>query len=182
MLIKEIRKGLRIYTLLLIVTLGLTAAFALGRKLVPVLFFGVVAVAIFFFLIGWRRRLFEVTLIWDNRILTVPSAVIYSPKNGEGKEVGGTVVSTFGLLIGDKIHKWGSEGIYGVRLAAIKIDRQRLSFTFGEENYTRRVELFHGIDDGEKIREVKNHLWRETGVTALVCGWGEEEPGGSSQE
>ena len=43
--------------------------------------------------------LYDATLIWDNRILAVPSALISMPGHQMKKDTEETVVSTFGLSL-----------------------------------------------------------------------------------
>lgn len=122
-------------------------------------------------LVRQNRLLYDASLIWDNRILAVPSAVIYT-SGGKGKRCAEeTVVSTFGTLIGSSVYKWGCDGVRGVRLNAVEIDRARVYLTFGDEAHTMRVELLHGMVDEQAMLEVKQKLRRETGVTATVAGW-----------
>lgn len=59
----------------------------------------------------------------------------------------------------------------GVRLRTIEIDRARIYLTFGDGGETMRVELLHGITDEQAVMDVKQKLWRETGVTAVIHGW-----------
>ena len=62
---------------------------------------GTVSVAFLILLIK-NRLLYDATLIWDNRILAVSSALI-STTGGTGQShTEETVVSTFGILIGTK--------------------------------------------------------------------------------
>ena len=122
-------------------------------------------------LIRQSRLLYDASLIRDNSILAVPSAVIFILGSKEKKEVEETVVSTFGLQIGSKIYKWGRTGVDGVRLNTVDIDRTRIYLTFGDRTETMRIELLHGMADEQAVMEVKQRLWRETGVTTTISGW-----------
>jgi hypothetical protein len=167
---KAILKRRNGYAVIFAVCLFLTALFAI--KLMPktALVFGAVSTALLMLLIRQNRLFYDASLIWDNRILAVPSSVI-SISNGKGKkDAEETVVSTFGILIGSKIYKWGCDGVCGVRLKAIDIDRERICMTFGDETETMRVELLHGMADKQEVMDVKQKLWRETGVKAMVHG------------
>jgi hypothetical protein len=44
-----------------------------------------------------------------------------------------TVVSTFGMLIGSRIYRWGLDGVPGARLRAVQIDQERMILTFGDK-------------------------------------------------
>lgn len=124
-----------------------------------------------FLLIIKSRLLYNASLIWDNRILAVPSALISTTGCTEQNHTEETVVSTFGILIGTKIYRWGLDGVHGVRLMDIKIDRQRMILTFGDASETMRIELLHGMTGQKEILDVKRKFWRETGVTANITGW-----------
>ena len=115
--------------------------------------------------------LHDANLIWDNRILVVPSVVVSISGGNEETDACETVVSTFGILIGSKIYKWGCDGVRGVRLNAIEINRTRIYLTFGDGVETIRVELLHGMVDEQAVMEVKQKLWRETGAESVVSGW-----------
>lgn len=80
-------------------------------------------------------------------------------------------MSTSGILIGSKIYKWGCEGVDGVRLSAIEIDRAKIYLTFGDGAKTMRVELLHGMADEQAVMDVKQRLWHETGIIARISGW-----------
>ena len=81
------------------------------------------------------------------------------------------MVSTFGVLIGSRIYKWGCDGVQGVRLRSIRIDRERMSLCFGDGEKAARIELLHGIPDLKTVMEVKQKLKHETGIEASVSGW-----------
>ena len=115
--------------------------------------------------------LYYATLIWDNRILAVSSALI-STTGGTGQNhIEKIVVSAFGVLIGRKIYRWGLDGVYGVRLNSIEVDRQRMILSFGDATRSMRIELLHGITDLSEILEVKQKFWHETGVSTDINGW-----------
>jgi len=132
---------------------------------------GTVSVAFLILLIKKNRLLYDATLIWDNRILAVSSALI-STTGGTGQShTEETVVSTFGILIGTKIYRWGLDGVHGVRLSYIEIDRQRMILIFGDATRSMRIELLHDITDQTEILEAKQKFWHETGVSASINGW-----------
>jgi hypothetical protein len=82
-----------------------------------------------------------------------------------------TIVSTFGLWDGEKIHEWGRGGIRGVRLISTEIHKGKINLSFGNEGETTWAELMHGITNKEEALYVKEKPWRETGVTAAIIGW-----------
>ena len=126
---KAIRKRRNGYAVLLIISVLLTAWFAVKLITETTLVFGATSIALLVLLVRQYRRLSNASLIWDNRILTVPSAVISIMGGKEKVDTGEIVVSTFGILSGSKIYKWGSDGVHGVRLKAIEIDRARVYLT-----------------------------------------------------
>jgi len=81
------------------------------------------------------------------------------------------VVSTFGLLIGNKLYKWGYHGAVGIKLKTIEIDRERIYLTFGDGEDTLRVALLHGITNEQEVMDIKQKFWRETGIDTVVKGW-----------
>ena len=68
--------------------------------LIAVLVFGVLSITSLVLLVRQSRQLYAATLIWDNRILAVPSALISMPDHLMKQGTEETVVSTFGILIG----------------------------------------------------------------------------------
>lgn len=131
---------------------------------------GVSVVLLFFFFKQWKR-LRDAKLILDNRILAVPSAVIVNGQNRQEMVAEETVVSTFGILVGSEVFRWGCDGMHGVRLSAVGIDRSHITLNFGRENKTMCVKLLHGLINEQAVAEVKRQLWHETGVEAEIHDW-----------
>lgn len=154
------------YVLLLTGSLCLTMGSAVGFK--TGLLFGCGATAIIsLVLFSKQSRLFyQAKLIWENPIVSVSCAT--APITQE-QEV--TIVSTFGLWDGGKIHEWGRRGRRGVRLISTEIHKSKINLSFGNEGETTWAELMHGITNEEEALDVKEKLWRETGVTAIIVGW-----------
>lgn len=171
MQVKAIRKRLYCYAVFFAIGVFLTALFATKFMIKTAFVFGAVSIALLVLLIRQNRLFYDANLIWDNRILAVPSAVISISGGKEKKDAEETAVSTFGILIGSKIYKWGCDGVRGVRLRAIEIDRERIHMTFGDETEIMRVELLHGMADKQEVMDVKQKLWRETGVSTTISGW-----------
>ncbi len=101
----------------------------------------------------------------------MPFALISIPSHQIKKDVEETVISTFGILIGSEIYRWGLDGIYDVRLHAAQIDMERLHLTFGDAAHTMRLELLHGMTQKQTVLEAAQKLLHETGVTADISGW-----------
>lgn len=168
---KSIRKRRNCYALFFIVNICLVVWFGTEFIVGGIFFFGTTGITSLILLARQSYLLYDAGLICDNCILTVPTAFITTETSKEKSNVEETVVSTFGILIGSKIHKWGTDGVNGVRLHAIKIDRMRIYLTFGNVVETMQLELLHGMDSKQEVLEVREKLWRETGVTAMINGW-----------
>jgi len=133
--------------------------------------FGISSAALFALLIWQMRKLHDAKLIWSNRILAVPSAVILTAGRDAQIETDETIVSTFGILIGGRIYKWGCGGVQGTRLNRIEISRERIVLHFGNGIRAVRAELLHGMADRQKVTDVAEKLLYETGVTATIIDW-----------
>jgi hypothetical protein len=168
---KEIIKRRNTLAVLLTVSLALTACFLLRRILEGALVCGAGSAVLLALLMIQLRRLHDAKLLLDNRILTVPSAVISRPESGRTTELTETVVSTFGVLAGGRVYLWGCDGVRGTRLRAVGIDRGRISLTLGGANQTLCIVLPHGLADKQAVLEICRTLEHETGVRAAVSGW-----------
>ncbi len=168
---KAIRKRRNCYAVLFVAGVFLAAWSAVRLMVATASVFGAASIALLMLLIKQSRLLYDASLIRDNSILAVPSAVISMPGDKEQMDKKEVVVSTFGIMIGSKIYKWGRTGVDGVRLNTVDIDRTRIYLTFGDGTKTIRIELLHGMADEQAMKEVKERLWRETGVKAIISGW-----------
>ena len=168
---KLIRKRRNGYALLFAASICLAVWLCAARMLEAAFAFGAVSTISLLFLVRQSRLLYDATLIWDNRILAVPSAIISMPDGQMDEDMEETAVSTFGMLIGSKIYRWGIDGVHGVRLSAIEIDRQRMYLTFGDAAQTMRVALLHGLTRHQEVQDVTQKLWHETGVEASIIDW-----------
>jgi hypothetical protein len=170
-LMKSIRKRLNGYALLFVAGICLAVWLGMAFMLEAVFVFGAISLIFLLLLLRQGRRLYDATLIWDNRILAVPSALISIPSRQIKRDVEETVVSTFGILMGNEIYRWGLDGVHGVRLHAAQIDKERMYLIFGDKNQTMRVELLHGMLHKQTVVEATQKMLHETGVTAVVNGW-----------
>ena len=167
---REFRKRRDCYAVFFVIGIFLTVIFAINFMIVPAFILGMGSFIIFIILVRQYLLLRDATLIWDNPILAVPSSII-TKSEGRKWEAGETIVSTFGILMGKKIYKWGSEGVHGVRLKSIVIDRERIYLTFGDPKKTICVEMLHGMADKQAVLDVQKRLLYETGVSAMISGW-----------
>ena len=168
---KSIRKRLNGYALLFVAGICLAVWLGMAFMLEAVFVFGAISLIFLLLLVRESRRLYDATLIWDNRILAVPSALISTEGSLRQADTVETVVSTFGMLIGSRIYRWGLDGVHGVRLSAVQIDKERMYLTFGDKDQTMRVELLHGMLHKQTVVEATQKMLHETGVTAVVNGW-----------
>ncbi|MGI6733848.1 MAG: hypothetical protein ACOX4J_06755 [Anaerovoracaceae bacterium] len=168
---QAIRKRRIGYALLFVICSLATGLFAVKLMVEAAIIFAVISAVLLVFLIRESYLLYHANLIWNNCILAVPSAIISTSFSNEKREVEEIIVSTFGILIGNKIYKWGMNGISGVRLKTIEIDRSWIFLNFGDDDKTVRVELLHGMADTEEAMEIQQKFWRETGIEAVVRDW-----------
>jgi predicted small integral membrane protein len=168
---KLIRKRRNGYALLFAASICLAVWLGVTSMLEVVFAFGAISLISLLLLVRQSRLLYDATLIWDNRILAVPSALISMPGRQMKKDTEETVVSTFGILIGSEIYRWGLDGVHGVRLHTAHIDQERMYLTFGDAAQTMQVELLHGMTQKQAVLDAAQKLLRETGVTADITGW-----------
>ena len=168
---KLFRKRRNGYALLFAASICLAVWFGVTSMLEVVFTFGAISLISLVLLVRQSRLLYDATLIWDNRILAVPSALISTEGSLRQADTEETVVSTFGILIGSEIYRWGLDGVHGVRLHTAHIDQERMYLTFGDAAQTMRVDLLHGMTQKQAVLDAAQKLLRETGVTADITGW-----------
>ena len=168
---KLIRKRRNGYALLFAASICLAVWLGMAFMLEAVFVFGAISAISLVLLVRQSRLLYDATLIWDNRILAVPSALISTEGSLRQADTEETVVSTFGILIGSEIYRWGLDGVHGVRLHTAHIDQERMYLTFGDAAQTMRVDLLHGMTQKQAVLDAAQKLWHETGVTADITGW-----------
>lgn len=168
---KLIRKRRNEYVYMFTASISLAVWLGVTFMLEVVFAFGAISLISLLLLVRQSRLLYDATLIWDNRILAVPSALISMPGRQMKKDTEETVVSTFGILIGSEIYRWGLDGVHGVRLHTADIDQERMYLTFGDAAQTMRVELLHGMLHKQTVVEAAQKLWHETGVQAEISDW-----------
>ncbi len=168
---KLIRKRRNGYALLFVASICLAVWLGMTFRIEAIFAFGAISAISLLLLVRQTRLLYDATLIWDNRILAVPSALISMLSSKMKKDTEETVVSTFGILVDSEIYRWGLDGVHGVRLHTAQIDQERMHLTFGDEAQTMRVELLHGMTEMQAVLDAAKKLLYETGVTADITGW-----------
>lgn len=170
MYLKSIRRRRNCYGLLLALGI-LSGVFLVGTGAVgAVLFWGLLIAILTVLLIRQWQLLQAAMLIWDNRILVVPVALL-DHGSGRVQAVDETVLSTFGLLCADRIYAWGLGGLWGTRLKTLEIDPKKVRLGFGNKRNWTFVEFGHGIASKQGALDLAQKLWYETGVTATLPGW-----------
>lgn len=158
---KPIKRKFYICFLISLASLFILAGFACIQKIERIIFYGGAGI-ILIFIYHQSRILYSASLIYNNRILSVPRSKLNMESHEKDMEE--TIVSTFGLLLRNKVYKWGCDGVDGVRLNMVQMDRDNIRLMFGAKKEKTRIELFHGISDGNEIVELSQKIWRETGV------------------
>lgn len=168
MRMKAIKNRGKCYTVFFVVSICLTAWFSVKLMLEAAFVSAALNIILLMLLVRQSRLLYNANLILNNRILSVPSVIIYMSGVKERMDTEEITVSTFGIMVGSKIYKWGCDGMYGVRLNAVEIDRSRIHLTFSDGINTMRTELLHGMVDEQTVMRVKQKLLCETGVEAAI--------------
>lgn len=167
---KTIRKLRDLYAGVFILTFSSMGWFVVSEREEIAFLLGAVSLVLLVLFMKQNRMLNDAALILDNSILAVPSVTI--SKEGDRKNnVTETVVSTFGILIGSKIYRWGLDGLYGVRLKTVMIDKEKLYLSFGDELHNLQVELLHGMVRQQEVMRVTNKFLDETGISPIIIGW-----------
>lgn len=168
---KAIGKWRDTCALLFAASVLLTALFVSLRMTEATITYGAAGTVALACLIRQNRLLHDASLICDNPILSVQSAMITRINCPDAKVEEETVVSTFGLLLGCKVYKWGCDGVSGTRLSEIRLDRGRIWLTFGTRGEALCVQLLHGMTDKQNVIEIAQKLWHETGIQADISDW-----------
>ncbi len=120
----------------------------------------------------WIRELGKLKiarLIAENAILHIRTAVI-SDLSGEAAqqqkpESTEVFISYFGILLDAKIIKFNQDGI---RLRAVEIGKDFISFTCGMEKQTRNIRLLRPAIDPAAMEKISERFRYETGITPTL--------------
>ena len=168
---QAIRKKRKVYAVLFVLCALLIPYFVVEQMWETVFILSVAGATALILLIRQSRMVYYARLICSNSILTVPTAMLSYLEGAEEKIKDETIVSTFGALVVDRVYKWGCDGINGARLISIEIDKLWIALTFGSKVQTLKLELLHGLDNTEKVSQVKQKFLHETGIEATISGW-----------
>jgi hypothetical protein len=115
------------------------------------------------------RKLKIARLIAENPILHIRTAAISDlsgeeaqPQEPENTEV---FISYFGILLDAKIIKFNQDGI---RLRAVEIGEDFISFTYGMEKQTRNIRLLRPAIDLAAMEKISERFRYETGITPTL--------------
>lgn len=115
------------------------------------------------------RKLKIAQLIAENPIIHISTAVIsdISAEAGQRSNTENTevIVSYFGILLGEKIIKFNQDGI---RLRAVEIGVDFISFNYGTEKRTQNIRLLRPAIDSAKLDKIAEKFRYETGITPTL--------------
>lgn len=151
---EKIKKWRSIFALIFTSSIILMICFIINRTLKIAIVFGVISSIALAALIKVNNLFYYAKLIYDNQILSIPSEK--------------AIISTFGLLLGSKVYKWGSDGIKGSRLTNVELDEKHIYLAFGRKGHSLELKLLHGITDPHMAKVLIQKLWYETGVQAQI--------------
>ncbi len=117
----------------------------------------------------WLRGLSKLNvarLIAENPILHISTAVI-SDISAEATQSGNienteVIVSYFGILLDEKVIKFNQGGI---RIRAVEIGNDFISFTYGTEKRTQNIRLLRPAINPEELDKIAEKFRYETGIT-----------------
>lgn len=153
---KNIRKRMDILKALSAISAMGVACFAVCGLSIPTLCFAISLVVVMALLLQQRKTYRAARLILESQIFST---------NCGGSE---TVLSTFGLLDGERVYPWGYED---TKLCAVEITPNYLFLSFGSKDAPSCLLLPHEFHDQQTVSTVKQRLRHETGVEASVCGF-----------
>ena len=108
------------------------------------------------------RKLKIARLIAENPILHMCTATIsdISSETAQPEDIE-IFISYFGILLDAKVIKFNQDGI---RLRAVEMGNDFISFTYGTEKWTRNIRLLHSVVDPASVEEISERFRYETGI------------------
>lgn len=118
----------------------------------------------------WLResnRLKTARLIADNPILHIRTAVIsdLSAETSASTQTIEVIISYFGILLHEKVIKFNQDGI---RIRAVEIGADFISFTYGTEKRTQNIRLLRPAIDAAELDQIAERFRYETGITPAL--------------
>ena len=108
------------------------------------------------------RKLKIARLIAENPILHIRTATIsdISSEMAQPEDIE-IFISYFGILLDAKVIKFNQDGI---RLRAVEMGNDFISFTYGTEKWTRNIRLLRSVVDPASVEEISERFRYETGI------------------
>lgn len=128
------------------------------------------AILMTFLTVGEYRKLVFAQLIVDNKIVVI-QAVQAELKSWRRNNIVlssdsiDIFISCFGILLGSRIIKFNTEGIY---LKKIAIGKEFIEIYFGNKNRQQFIRLLNKITDENELTHIIEQFRRETGVIPKI--------------
>jgi len=126
----------------------------------------------FAFFYSTHKKMNVMAIIVDNTIIHIKPAVI-SGQTVEAKEEEeklrenfGVRISTFGILLGNKIIKWGGGD---ERLKAAEIGKDYISIDYGTRENTQNIRLLYSRPGEDELAEIIEKFRHETGIVPEIA-------------
>lgn len=119
-----------------------------------------------FIFIKAKKSAAAARLIVDNQIIHIKPAVIKEKSEEKGAatfpdETMEIFVSCFGILLNAKMIKFNRDGI---RLKTVEFGHDDISFTYGNEKWTRNIRLLRPGIDASAMAKISERFRYETGI------------------
>lgn len=128
----------------------------IDKKTVFILFAFVYLLLTYLFIQKFKKYN-KAKLIIDNEILSI-KIVEFDSNPKDSIEF---IISCFGILLGEKIVMFNTDGI---KLKEINITKDTLNIIYGKEKKIKNIRLFHKISDKEQLNKILEKFHYETGI------------------
>jgi len=131
---------------------------------------GSIATALYLFT---RKKLVLTEIIIDNTIIHIQPAVILGASDEDKAEAEklcekfGVRISTFGILLGNKIIKWGVGN--DDQLKAAEIGKDYISIDYGTIVEVQNIRLLYSRPDGDELADIVKKFQHETGIVPVIA-------------
>jgi len=120
-----------------------------------------------------RKKLILTEIIIDNTIIHIQPAVISGTTDDDKAETEklrekfGVRISTFGILLGNKIINWGVGNEN--RLKAAEIGKDYISIDYGTVIEMQNIRLLYSRPDGDELADIVKKFQHETGIVPVIA-------------
>lgn len=128
----------------------------IDKKTVFVLFAFVYLLLAYLFIQKFKKYN-KAKLIIDNEILSI-KIVEFDSNPKDSIEF---IISCFGILLGEKIVMFNTDGI---KLKEINITKDTINITYGKDNKIENISLLHKIIDKQQLQNILEKFQYETGI------------------